>query len=167
VLRFAILFGLWLALTRTLAPPAVALGVVVVTGAAITVRWLLPAHSTRRAPLWSRASSVARFAVVLVARFVTSTLLTSWVILCHRADGRVVALPTRLREPGRQFLLLNAITLTPSTISLLLEGQLLYVHWLLPRGWRGDWRRVKNALERALLRGEAGDSEGVDDARSE
>jgi len=167
VLRFAVLFGLWLALTRTLAPPAVALGVVVVMGAAMIVRWLLPAHSMRRAPLWSRTWSIVRFAAVLIVRFVTSTLLTSWVILCHRAEGRVVALPTRLREPGRQFLLLNAITLTPSTISLLLEGQLLYVHWLLPQGWRGDWRRVKDALESALLRGEAGDREGVKDARSE
>jgi multisubunit Na+/H+ antiporter MnhE subunit len=156
MVRFLLLLGLWLALSRTLEPVAVALGAVVSAAAVWVVQWLLPEPDAPRAPLAGRVIGACRFAVVLIARFITSTLLTSWVILFRRDEGRVVALPIRLRGATRQFLLLNAITLTPSTISLLLEGQLLYVHWLLPQGWRGDRRQLKDALEDELLRGEAG-----------
>jgi len=32
-----------------------------------------------------------------------------------------------------------------------LEGDLLYIHWLRAKGSAGDWRTIKESLERTLL----------------
>jgi len=48
-------------------------------------------------------------------------------------------------------LLLQSITMIPSTISLLLEEDLLYIHWLQAAGRRGDWQGIKEVLEARLL----------------
>ena len=73
----------------------------------------------------------------------------------------MMALPIRITDPLARFLLLNSITLTPSTISLLIEDDLLYIHWLQPANGQGDWRAIKESLEDRLTqlfeRGEHGD----------
>ena len=63
----------------------------------------------------------------------------------------MMALPLRVKDPLARFLLLNAITLTPSTISLLIEGDLLYIHWLQTAGERADWKTIKESLETRLV----------------
>jgi multisubunit Na+/H+ antiporter MnhE subunit len=87
----------------------------------------------------------------LAKRFALSTLMTAWLILTGKEEGRMMALPLRVKDPLARFLLLNAITLTPSTISLLIEGDLLYIHWLQTAGGRADWRRIKESLETHLI----------------
>ncbi|MBC7319690.1 Na+/H+ antiporter subunit E, partial [bacterium] len=42
----------------------------------------------------------------------------------------IVAVPVRLRSGMGRLFLLWAITITPGTIALLMEGELLYVHCL-------------------------------------
>lgn len=151
-LKLVGLMALWLGLTRSLEPMSVGVGVVVAVTVVWVTRRLFPDREPAAARTIGRRVMVgARFAATLAVRFVASTLTTSFLILCGRDQGRVVAVPIRLSDPGKQFLLLNAITLTPSTISLLLESDLLYVHWLVPDGERADVRRVKDALERALV----------------
>jgi len=61
-----------------------------------------------------------------------------------------MALPIRVSDPVARFILLNSITLTPSTISLLVEDDLLYIHWLQASGGNGDWREVNESLETRL-----------------
>jgi len=61
-----------------------------------------------------------------------------------------MALPIRIEDSLAQFILLNSITLTPSTISLLVEDDLLYIHWLQAAGGHGDWREIKESLEARL-----------------
>lgn len=63
-----------------------------------------------------------------------------------------MALPVRVEDSLARFILLNSITLTPSTISLLVEGDLLYIHWLQPAAGHGDWREIKESLEARLQR---------------
>lgn len=62
-----------------------------------------------------------------------------------------MALPIRVRDPLARFILLNSITLTPSTISLLAEDDLLYIHWLQSSAGKGDWREIKESLDMRLL----------------
>jgi multisubunit Na+/H+ antiporter MnhE subunit len=140
----------WVALSRRFDVQAVALGV----GASLLALWLQrvlvplrgrPALHALRHPL-----RLLRFFATLLRRFVLSTLLTARLILLGDEEGLLMALPIRVTHPFGQFLLLNSITLTPSTISLLVEGDLLYLHWLQRRGGRGDWRTIKESLERRV-----------------
>ena len=87
---------------------------------------------------------------VLIRRFVHSTLHTTWLILRGGEEGRMMALPIRIEDPLARFILLNSITLTPSTISLLVEDDLLYIHWLQSAGGHGDWREIKESFETRL-----------------
>ncbi len=63
-----------------------------------------------------------------------------------------MALPLAVKDPLARFILLNAITLTPSTISLLAEDDLLYIHWLQPSTGKADWREIKESLDALLCR---------------
>jgi len=63
-----------------------------------------------------------------------------------------MALPVRVTDPLARFILLNSITLTPSTISLLTEENLLYIHWLQASDETSDWRSIKESLELRLQR---------------
>jgi len=41
--------------------------------------------------------------------------------------------------------------LTPSTISLLVEDDVVYLHWLQSRRGAGDWRTIKESIESRVL----------------
>ncbi|MGD9675654.1 MAG: Na+/H+ antiporter subunit E, partial [Candidatus Bipolaricaulia bacterium] len=115
-------------------------------------RWILPAEWVDGNGAWRRPHRMAVYLVTLAWRFLQSTIYTCWVILFRREEGRILALPTSLHHPVAQFVLSTSITLTPSTISLLYEDELLYVHWLGVEGRLGDWRSIKDALERQVIR---------------
>jgi len=147
-----VLWLVWLAITRTLALPAVLAGAACSFGVVIFWRWLMPDTLRSVVLLVRHPWRLIRFACVLLYRFVASTLRTSWIILKGGEEGRIVALPIRTADPLARFILLNSITLTPSTISLLVEDELLYIHWLQASGSQGDWREIKESLEIALRR---------------
>jgi len=71
-------------------------------------------------------------------------------IILGGEEGQIIALPIEIDDSFARFTLLNSITLTPSTIALLLEGDLLYIHWLRKKGSAGDWQVIKKSLERSL-----------------
>jgi len=145
-----ILSLVWVALSRRFDIQTVALGV----GAALLALWiqrsLIPIHGHPAKHVLRHPVRLLLFAATLVRRFVLSTLLTARLILLGDEEGLLMALPIRVTNPFGQFLLLNSITLTPSTISLLVEGDLLYIHWLQSRGGGGDWRTIKESLERRI-----------------
>jgi len=150
VIAFFALFYVWVALARRFDPSILIIGALAATGVVLVQRYLFPRVNLSLGSLARRPLQVVLFIGLLLWRFVTSTLYTSYVILFSREEGRIVAIPTKVSDPFGQFLLLNAITFTPSTISLLLEGDLLYIHWLRREGGGGDWRRVKEPLEKRL-----------------
>jgi multicomponent Na+:H+ antiporter subunit E len=146
------LFLVWLAMTRTLAIPFVIAGVISSIIVAVFWRAIMPAVPSSVYALVRRPLRLARFVLVLVKRFVISTLHTTWLILKRGEEGRIMALPIRVEDPLARFILLNSITLTPSTISLLIEEDLLYIHWLQAAGGHGDWRTIKESFETRLRR---------------
>lgn len=155
-----ILMLVWLALTRTLAFPSVIAGLLSSLLVAVFWRSIMPGIPTSIHKLLNHPVRFARFALTLAKRFVVSTLHTTWLILRGREEGRMMALPVRVKDTLARFMLLNSITLTPSTISLLVEDDLLYIHWLQASGGQGDWREIKESLEARLHSLFEGDGRG-------
>jgi multisubunit Na+/H+ antiporter MnhE subunit len=150
---FLLLVLLWIALTQSVDIGILCIGVGLSIAITMVQRFLFPfIHVPSIGRLLVRIHLLACFIAVLMWRFAISTLYTSRLILSGKHEGRIVALPVRLEDPVGQFLLLNSITFTPSTISLLLEGDTLYVHWLRARGEQGDWQMIKESLEKRLIK---------------
>lgn len=148
---FLSLIAIWLVLTRRLDVPALLVGVFVAGVACLSQRMLFRRHDRLISTLLRRPVRSLRYVGILAWRFVISTGYTIRLILLGDEEGRIVAVPLRLHHPIGQLLLLNSITLTPSTISLLVEEDLLYIHWLRARDAQGDWEAIKETLERELL----------------
>jgi len=150
ILSVLALLGCWLALSRGVDLPRLLAGGLAAAIVVLVQRRLFPSFASLPSLLLRRPHWLLAFLVVFVYRFVSSTLSTCRLILFGGEEGRIVALPTEIEHPIGQFILLNAITLTPSTISLLIEGDLLYIHWLKAKGSRGDWKAIKESLESRL-----------------
>jgi len=149
---FVLLVAVWISLTQSIDAVSISVGVIGAAGITLLQHHLFPSiHVPSLAKVVMRVHLFLLFTVMLAWRFASSTLYTSWIILTGREEGRIVALPVRIKDPIGQFILLNSITVTPSTISLLLEEDTLYVHWLRARGHKGDWRAIKESLERRIL----------------
>jgi multisubunit Na+/H+ antiporter MnhE subunit len=146
-----VLLSIWFVLTRSLDPAVIAVGVVAVAIVCLALRVLSLRPDRLVVPLLRHPVRAATYVAVLVGRFVESTTYTVRLILLGGEEGRIVALPLQLHDPIGQLVLLNSITLTPSTISLLVEGDLLYIHWLRAAHEKGDWQAIKESLERRLL----------------
>ena len=144
------LMVVWVALTRRFDAISLALGFAAAGLVLLAQRALLPPHEHLTRALGRRPLRLLHFLLTLTMRFISSTLFTSRLILFGGEEGRMMALPTQVAHPVGRFLLLNSITLTPSTISLLAEGDLLYIHWLERKNGRGDWRAIKETLERRV-----------------
>jgi len=147
----AALAVLWIALSRSLDPLEIGIGVAASIVVVLAQRALFPDAQRLVSALVRRPHRLFAFAGTLAVRLVVSTAYTSWLILSGKAEGRLMALPVRVSDPLGQFVLLNSITLTPSTISLLVEGDVVYLHWLQSRDGRGDWRTIKESIERRVL----------------
>ncbi|MBU1048443.1 Na+/H+ antiporter subunit E [Candidatus Bipolaricaulota bacterium] len=145
------LFLIWLAMTRSCAVSYVIAGVASSLVVSAFWRIMMPSSSSSTMKLVRHPIRCLRFILVLARRFALSTLRTSWLILKGDEEGRMMALPIRVRDPLARFILLNSITLTPSTISLLAEDDLLYIHWLQSSAGKGDWREIKESLDMRLL----------------
>jgi multicomponent Na+:H+ antiporter subunit E len=160
VLGVVVLWLVWLAMAGSLSVPSILAGLACAILTAILWRVMMPGGPALARSLLHPVPFV-RFFLTLALRFVISSLRTSWLILRGGEEGRMMALPIRITDPLARFLLLNSITLTPSTISLLIEDDLLYIHWLQPANGQGDWRAIKESLEDRLTqlfeRGEHGD----------
>jgi len=148
---FLSLITIWVLLTRRLDAPALIVGLLAVGLVCIAQRALFRQHDRLVSTILLHPWRSLRYTGILAWRFVISTGYTIRLILLGNEEGRIVALPLRLRHPIGQLLLLNSITLTPSTISLLIEGDLLYIHWLRARNAQGDWKTIKEILEREML----------------
>ena len=144
-----LLWGLWLVLWRSASWPVLASGALFPVGLALLsglgrIRPEPPARVWLRLDLWLLLMGL------VTARVVVAVITTTWAILTGRVRSGIVAMPVRLRSRMGRLLLLWAVTVTPGTIALLLEGDLLYVHTL--RRPAGAMVPGIPALEGVLLR---------------
>lgn len=150
-LIFIVLFAVWIALTRSTDPYIIGTGVIVVIGVILVQRYLFPRTTSPVRRMLRRPHRMIAFFAILLANFASSTIYTCRLILSGREEGRFITLPVKVDDPLAQFILFNSITLTPSTIAILCEENLLYVHWLQEKGNPGDWRTIKESLEERLI----------------
>ena len=139
---FLSLIAIWLLLTHRFDASALAVGVFTVGFVCLAQQLLFRRHDRLVSTLLRHPIRSLRYIGILAWRFLISPGYTIRLILLGDEEGRIVALPLRLSHPIGQLLLLNSITLTPSTISLLIEGDLVYIHWLRARNAQGDWETI-------------------------
>lgn len=144
------LVAVWFVLTRTSEPWMVVTGLL--CAAAITIfqqRLFSPTPSLRWRVLLQPIKWIHYFAILLL-RFVSSTIYTTKLIITGRVEGAIVTLPSTLTDKLGLFLLFNAITMTPSTIAIAAEDDLIYVHWIREKESEGDWQQIKESIEERL-----------------
>jgi len=125
----ALLWGAWVALWRRADFPVLLGGawlplLLLGATAAGRLRIPFPARAWLRLDLW------AAFLLLMAARILRAVGVTAWAVLTGRVRPGVVAVNLGLRSDMGRLLLLWAVTVTPGTIALLQEGDLLYVHCL-------------------------------------
>ncbi|MFB6290443.1 MAG: Na+/H+ antiporter subunit E [Candidatus Bipolaricaulia bacterium] len=124
-----LLFLLWLVLFGGVGPIIIVSGVLV-AGLVVFLYGIfdlkidIPLRSLARPLLW------IKFFSLLVVEIGTTTVLTCYLILTGEVRGKIVAYETDLESGFGKLLLLNSITLTPITIGILSEKDLVYIHHL-------------------------------------
>ncbi len=87
------------------------------------------------------------FFLRLAYRIVLSTARTLFLVITNRIKPEIVVYPCEVRSSFGRLLLMNSITLTPTTIAILTERNLLYIHHLyLPS--REKYQKMKDAIQR-------------------
>jgi multicomponent Na+:H+ antiporter subunit E len=131
VITTGYLFGGWLLFTWNLSPRSLLVGLVHSSVIAVLAYHLFieEDEAERRSHL-PRPHFLLVYVVVLVFKMYVSSFQVLWNILRGRINPGVVHFRTRLRSDIARVALSNSITLTPGTITLLIDDDHLIVHWL-------------------------------------
>ncbi|MCI2425334.1 Na+/H+ antiporter subunit E [Candidatus Acetothermia bacterium] len=148
---WVLLLAIWFILTRTSAPWMVLSGVLCTAAITILQQRLFPPTPSLRWRILLQPIKWIHYFVILLIRFIYSTLYTTKLIITGRVEGAVITLPITLTDKLGLFLLFSAITITPSTIAIAVDDDLLYVHWIRETGSKGDWQQIKESIEDRLV----------------
>ncbi len=80
--------------------------------------------------VWLRLDLWVAFLLLVCVRVGQAVAVTAVAVAVGRQRSAIVAVPVTVRSDMARLLFLWSITVTPGTIALLLEGDLLYVHCL-------------------------------------
>ncbi len=144
----AMLWGLWVLLWREPSWP------VILAGAAFPLGlWLLRRSGRVRLalpPPFFRLHLWLGFWLTVGLRVAIAVAQTAWAAVTGSISPGIAAVPLRVRSEMAQLLLLWAITVTPGTIALLVEGETLYIHCLHlpPRGYPEGVERLQSLVQR-------------------
>jgi len=130
-LLFASLLLFWILLNGSLAWDVLAVGVV----ASLLIAWLFADSLAVVAEFRATPAAFAAaggYLLYFLQALVRSNLQLARVVLTPELPVRpgIVKVRTRLRSRMGRLLLANSITLTPGTLSVELDGEWLYVHWV-------------------------------------
>ena len=121
----------WLLFTWSLLPGSLIMGLVMSLAVAILTFpiFVEEGEASRRAQL-PHVYLFGLYIVVLIFQMYVSSFRVMWLIIRGRTNPGVVHFRTRLKSDISRLMLSNAITLTPGTLTLLLDDDHLVVHWL-------------------------------------
>jgi len=124
--KFILLFLVWIGLTNSLDIQELIVDAVV---AFVVARFFTP---NREFDLKLLAIKYIKFMPLFFKKLVQSNIAVAKIVLNPKLpiNTRIVKLKTILKSDSDKLLLANAITLTPGTITLELDGEDLYVHVL-------------------------------------
>ena len=132
---FATLFVVWVLLNGTLAPATLGVGLLAAGLIVLLFSESLSVLSGWRAVPKS-FTATAGFAGFFLKELVKANLQMAALVLNPALPIRpaIVRARTGLTDPVARLLLANAITLTPGTLSVDIDGEWLHVHWVVAKG---------------------------------
>ncbi|MCS7240038.1 MAG: Na+/H+ antiporter subunit E [Candidatus Bipolaricaulota bacterium] len=146
----AALWGLWVLLWRSPSWPVILVGVIFPASLYFALSrglvLLRVPKSFFRLDLW------CLFGGLVLWRIFLSVCRVGWSIITGCISPGIVVVPLRLRTEAAQLLLFWAVTVTPGTIALVAEGDVLYVHCLCvsPATDLPGLARLQGLLEKLL-----------------
>ena len=153
IIGWGLLYLLWLVLFRSVEPVVLVSGIFV-TGLVVFLQRAfgltidIPVRSLIRPLIWTK------FLFSLFLEIAKTTVQTCYIILTGRVKGKIVAYDTELESGLGKLFLLNSITLTPITIGILSERNLVYIHHLQLED-REDYKavvdKIRSTFEVSLL----------------
>jgi multicomponent Na+:H+ antiporter subunit E len=131
ILRFAALFLVWVLLNGSLATDVLAVGLVAAFVIALLFRDGLAVFSEFRATPRAFGTALV-YLFYFLKELVKSNLRLAAIVLSPSLPVRpgIVKVRTRLKSRMGRLLLANSITLTPGTLTVDLDGEWLYIHWV-------------------------------------
>ncbi|HSA33805.1 MAG TPA: Na+/H+ antiporter subunit E [bacterium] len=130
-LLFATLFIFWLLLNNSLAGDVLLIGIVATLLIALLFRGgRSPVSGFRPTP--RAVAATFGYLIFFLAELVRSNLHIARVVLSPSLpiSPAIVKVRTRLKSPMGRLLLANSITLTPGTLTVEIDGEWLYIHWV-------------------------------------
>lgn len=131
VMMFATLLGFWLLLNGSLAPDVLGIGLISALTITLLFRDGLAVVSEFR--FTPRALLTApTYVAFFLKELVKSNLYLARIVLSPGLPLKpgIVKVRTRLKSPMGRLLLANSITLTPGTLTVEMDGEWLYIHWV-------------------------------------
>lgn len=128
----AALLLLWIVLVGSLDRQELLVGLVVaVLVGAVAVRTVEPLTTSTR-PILLRISYLIAYVPYLLFAIVRANLDVAARVVNPRLPIKpgIVLVKTRLRSPLGRLLLSSSITLTPGTLTVDMDGEELYIHWI-------------------------------------
>lgn len=130
-LLLGVLIVFWLLLNGSLAPDVLVVGIAVSLIIALLLRggtsFLSGFNATPRA-----VGAAVVYLLYFLKELVKANLKLAAIVLSPSLPVRpgIVKVRTRLKSPMGRLLLANSITLTPGTLTVELDGEWLYIHWV-------------------------------------
>jgi len=131
MLLFVTLLFFWVLLNGSLASDVLVVGIVAAALIAIFFRGHLAWFSELRLTPKALLTTVA-YIVYYLKELVSSNLNVAAIVLSPELPVKpgIVKVRTQLKNPMGRMLLCNSITLTPGTLTVELDGEWIYIHWI-------------------------------------
>jgi len=131
LLLFATLLLFWVWLNGSLAADVLIIGVISAFIIALLFRDSLAVFSDLNSTPRALGYSVL-YVFFFIKELIKSNISLAAIVLSPKLpiNPGIVKVRTRLKSPMGRLLLANSITLTPGTLTVELEGEWLYIHWV-------------------------------------
>lgn len=141
---FATLIVFWVLLNGTLAPQTLLVGIVAALAIVVFYTDGMSFLSAYR-PVPRSFVATFQFLGYFLKELVRSNIALARIVLSPALPIKpgIVKVRTKLTSPMGRLLLANSITLTPGTLSVELDGDWLYVHWVTVEGTDNDVATAK------------------------
>jgi multicomponent Na+:H+ antiporter subunit E len=130
--QFAALLFFWLVLNGSLASDVLIIGVIAAAVITLLLPGAIPFFGQFRAGEPRAWAAAVGYFTYFFKELVKSNLRIAAVVLAPSlpVSPGIVKVRTKLKTPMGRLLLANSITLTPGTLTVDLDGDWLYIHWV-------------------------------------
>lgn len=130
-ISFTAVFGVWLLLNSSLAPEYLVSGVITAAFLAIWSSLKFPVFKNVKMTPKSFFSFFV-FILVFLFELIKSNFDVAKRVLSPSLpiNPGIISVKTKLTDPVARMLLANAITLTPGTFTIEMEGDTFFIHWI-------------------------------------